>query len=206
MERHKKYANLQAFQNFQNLQTMKWYFPSLEFTMEEQFQEDWDTECDICLDRNDFFVLKHCVCSTMVCMECYYAIQATKGAYLCPGCRDVPPPVEKLTEAQIVVARWNWIRAFDEQEGAQLVKGVLTGSRVDDRRAVQELLNTGPFTWNRGAGVCLDREAARVFVGCQLHRLSQTTFWTIQNQERDQSESDSDYDEAAMETVPSVNV
>ena len=129
---------------------MKWYFPSLEFTMEEQFQEDLDTECDICLDRSDFFVLKHCVCSTMVCMECYYAIQATKGTYSCPGCRDVPPPVEKLTEAQIVVARWNWIRAFDEQEGAQVVKGVLTGSRVDDRRAVQELLNTGPFTWNRG--------------------------------------------------------
>ena len=139
---------------------MKWYFPSLEFTMEEQFQEDWDTECDICLDRSDFFVLKHCVCSTMVCMECYYAIQATKGTNSCPGCRDVPPPVEKLSEAQIVVARWNWIRAFDEQ----VVKGVLTGSRVDDRRAVQEMLNTGPFTWNRGAGICLDREAARVFV------------------------------------------
>ena len=102
-------------------------------TMEEQFKEDWDAECGICFERRDFYLIKHCACSVPVCMECYFSIQNTQGGYSCPGCRNVPPPIRELTEAQTVV------------------------------RAVWELLHTGPFTLNRGAGVCLDREASRVF-------------------------------------------
>ena len=171
-------------------------------TMEEQFKEDWDAERGICFERRDFYLIKHCACSVPVCVECYFSIQNTQGGYSCPGCRNVPPPIRELTEAQTVVARWNWTRSFDEQMGAQVILNKLPLFRVQDRRAVWELLHTGPFTLNRGAGVCLDREASRVFVACQLHRFSQTKFWTLGDSGRNSgSDSSFDYDEAEMEDV-----
>ena len=146
--------------------------------------------------------MKHCDCSVTVCMCCFYRIkEAQEGTYSCPGCRGFPPPVKKLSEAQIVRARSNWIWSFDEQSGTQVVLDKLPVFPVQDRRALYEIINSGQFTMNRGAGVCLDREAARVFVAPQLHCLKETNSWPIQNKENN-SDSDFNYDEAEMETVP----
>ena len=139
------------------------------------YTEIWLETCGVCYEEKESFYVNECSCVNLVCEQCHQCVNK------CPFCRhpfmmhqdnfDITaayPSVPAMSTQEARRARRNWNFYFDKFRGRDRMRPYVGTYWNND--SVHRILNTGHFDRLEEAGVCMDKQAAYMFVKGQLDR------------------------------------
>lgn len=145
----------------------------------ELYVELWEEECVVCLETKDFFFRNKCQCTGLVCQDCIVRCTvkekySSKVNIRCPLCRLETAMVKvyywrySFEKREADKAKKNWNFWFRRLSCIDKLRPFLT-TELFNNDAIHYLLRTGRFDDPSGAGVCVDKQAAKKYLLNQIN-------------------------------------